>query len=1032
MKKLLLLLLFTTSLFAQNEPQLQWANKFPASIIGGAVNVVSSTIDDAGNVYFIGTFSNTANFDLMTGTVLTSFYGTDIFIAKYNANGMCLWAKNLPGSVSPKFIEFGGGAIYIAGLFRDNMDIDASTTGAAVITSNGEDDIFMAKYDLNGNYSNGKAIGGTLSEKITDFKFHLNQIHITGVFSETADFDPSPTANFNLTVAAGASDSFVAKYNDNLQFTFAFSVSGDGVENIASINFNANGSIFITGNTAGTTDFDPSAATATIVSTTTRTSFIASYSNFGSFVWVKNIGGKTFGTTSITPGGIVVGSDESLYVSGEFNQVSDFDPSAAVASVSAPFGDVFLAKYDSNGNYIWAGGIGGEFFNSLDIDNADNLYLTGDIGSSLADFDMGAGILNLTNANGPGFLAKYNSAGNVAYAYNLSNIDVKLVVNSPLNNLHLYGSFTGYRDFDLSSNNDFLYCDTQNSFYSIYSLEASYGVTKQLGNYTAISSISLVATDANEFIYHSGNFGQTIDINLSAATTNLTSAGWTDFYIAKYTTTGDLVWANTIGGPFIDTVTAMNTDPNGNIYVMGRFLGTVDFDPSANVANLVSTNNLTSDSYIAKYDTNGNYLWAKKYDGNFGVSDIKFDTAGNMYFLARFTAAADFDPSPTNAIIYSSLGVADFAFSKYNPQGDMLWVKAVQGTAPSPGSINETSLFVNSDTILITGFFINNVDFNPSPTETALINVTTNTGFVAKYDLDGNFQLVNNYSATGGCIISNALIDADDNLVVVSYFNGDFDCDLSAGTAIITGVGNTMGIAKYNPNGVLIWAKALQGAVGVNIMNFRDTQAFINQDNAIILNSVFFGTYDFDPSAGVTNLTSYIEPVTLSKKGNVFVAKYDINGDFVAAHQLSGQYGSILTSAALNNNEELVFTGSFAGTIDFDFTAAVLNQTSSSVNYNDRYIAKYATNTLGTTENELPTNAYTVYPNPAQNILNIHNPSSAVLDVMISDISGKVILQKYNSNETQINVANYPQGMYFVTLTNQQNNTKTTLKFIKE
>ena len=1036
MKKLLLLLLFTTSLFAQNEPQLQWAHKQSNPIVGGSVGISYSTKDDSGNIYFLGTFSNKVNFDpLNTALDLTSVAATDIFFAKYSPNGNCLWAKSLTGSgaLNPKAIEFGGNAIYIAGTYSGSMDIDASTATAINLVANGENDIFMAKYDLSGNFMVGKSIGGTLSEDIYDLQFSLNQIHITGIFSETVDFDPSNN-NFDLTVSIGSSDGFVAKYSDTLQLTFSFSVAGDGVENISSIDFDGNGGIFITGNTSGTTDFDPSAATNNLVSATGRISFIAYYSNFGSFVWVKNIGGKS--TSSVYPVKIIAGTDSSLYTVGQFNAPSDFDPSATTVTITPSSSDLFIAKYDTNGNYLWAGKIGStnsETFTSFDIDNANNLYITGAMGA-VTDFDMSAGSLTLDTANGTGFLAKYNSAGNVAYAYNLSTTGTKVLVDSISSTLTLSGFFGGYRDFDVSSNSAFFYTDITNGFFSRYTLEAGYGYTKQIGNYATISSTTYVATDANGFVYNSGNFGNTLDLNPSAATTNVTSGGWTDIYISKYTPTGDLVWAKSISGPLFNGVNAMNTDPSGNIYVMGRFLGTVDFDPSANFANLSSTNNTTSDTFIAKYDTNGNYLWAKRFDANFTASDIKFDTNGNMYYLARFSNTVDLDPSPTNTVSYTCIGIANLAFSKFNPQGDMVWAKAIQSIPTAAGGINETHLFVNSNAILISGYFTGGVDFNPAPTETAVLSATVLEGCVAKYDLDGNYQLANKYTATAACIITNALLDSDNNLIVVSYFDGDMDFDLSTGTNILNSTGNDIGIAKYNPSGALVWAKATQSLNQdqTNGFNFRDTQAFLDEDNSLILNGVFFGIYDFDPSASVANLSSYFNPTTLAYNGNVFVAKYNYNGDLIAADQLTGQYGSLVTSASFTGNHDLVFTGTFLGTIDFDFTATVLNQTSQSVNYSDRYFAKYSVDTLSNNTNELPTNAYTVYPNPTQNILNIHNPSSAVLDVMVTDISGKVILQKYNTNETQINVANYPQGMYFVTLTNQQNNTKTTLKFIKE
>ncbi len=1039
MKKLLFLLLCTTTLFAQNEPQLQWAYQQPSPILGGAINIIDSTRDSSGNLYYIGTFSSTADFDPSgAASNLTSLALRDIFIAKYTSNGDFVWAKNITGTgdMRPRAIEIVANSIFFTGSYRNTIDVDASTSTTVNLVATLDYDIFMVKYDLNGNFLTGKSIGGTGPDDVTDIKFNSNHIFIAGVFRGTVDFDPAVGTIFNLSTGA-SSDGFIGKYTTDLDFTNAFSISGTGTENLTSLGFNSVGDLYVTGNTSGLTDFDPSASSTTINQPTGRTSFIAKYTNAGGFVWVKNIGGRT-GSSDIFTSKLIVGSDNSLYVAGQFNNLSDFDPSpAGMVSINSINDDVFFAKYDADGNYMWVKIIGGfssvETFTSFAMDDSNNLYVTGAL-NGVVDFDVNAGTVTIDSANGLGFFAKYSSAGALSYVFNTETTGTKALFDSTTNSIILSGFFFGYRDFDLSTNSAILYSELNNSFFSKFSTTGSFVYAKQIGNYSTSFATNFVSTDVNGDVYRAGNFGATLDLDPSTAVSEVTSAGWTDSYLAKYSAAGALLWAKSINGTLFNGINAMNTDAGGNMYIMGRFLGTVDFDPSANVANLISTTNTVSETYIAKYDSSGNYVWAKKFTSSFAVSDIKFDTLGNMYYIARFTDTIDVDPSPTSQINFTALGIADVAFSKFNPQGDLLWAKAIQAIDAS-GAINETHLFVSSNAVLISGFFSGDMDFNPSSTEVALFTTQGLDGCLAKYDLDGTYQSVNQYPSTINNIVTNAMTDSNNNTIIVTLLEGDADFDLSDGTTMLSSPpGDNIAIAKYSPSGDLLWAKVTEGGgsdFGAGF-NFRDTQAFIDGNDSIILNGVFYGNYDFDPSSGITNLVSSFNLSTQLYKGHVFVAKFNSAGDFITANKINGDYEAIVTSAVLANNQDLVFSGSVYGTADFDFTSNVQNLTSSSVNYGDRFFARYSVGTLDVAENNLEGNSFVVYPNPTTNHLNIYHPSVTDFDITITDISGKVLLQKNNTTETLLNVSNYPQGLYFITLTNRQDSSTTTLKFIKE
>ena len=118
MKKLLLILLITSSVWSQNLPQLQFANKQTSTGFGGNIYINNSIKDASNNMYYIGNFYNTADFDPSTNQAnLTSIGTYEAFIAKYDAQGNYLWAKKIGGTagriINPN-ITIGGTFLYIS------------------------------------------------------------------------------------------------------------------------------------------------------------------------------------------------------------------------------------------------------------------------------------------------------------------------------------------------------------------------------------------------------------------------------------------------------------------------------------------------------------------------------------------------------------------------------------------------------------------------------------------------------------------------------------------------------------------------------------------------------------------------------------------------------------------------------------------------------------------------------------------------------------------------------------------------------
>ena len=230
-----------------HEGNCLWANQ-----AGGLNTDISHSIssDEYGNSCITGNFRGTALFD----TIQLKSYGTngydDVFIAKYDSNGIFLWAKQAGGTAH----DYGKGIVvdingnsYITGSFQETASFDAFQ-----LTSYGSYDIYIACYDPIGNCLWAKHAGGVGSDEGCGIGVNINgESYITGSFSETASFESKQIS------AYGGKDIFVTKYNNKGGYIGVSQAGGAGYDEGFSIALPYNGvAYFTTGTINGPADFD--------------------------------------------------------------------------------------------------------------------------------------------------------------------------------------------------------------------------------------------------------------------------------------------------------------------------------------------------------------------------------------------------------------------------------------------------------------------------------------------------------------------------------------------------------------------------------------------------------------------------------------------------------------------------------------------------------------------------------------------------------------------------------------------------------
>ncbi|MDB5191577.1 MAG: hypothetical protein JWQ96_1140 [Segetibacter sp.] len=357
------------------------------------------------------------------------------------------------------------------------------------------------------------------------------------------------------------------------------------------------------------------------------------------------------------------------------------------------------------------------------------------------------------------------------------------------------------------------YIFTTLSFFFSYFLHAqdvNLVWAKNMGSTTADNGLS-VAVDASGNVFTTGYFTGTTDFDPGAGTTNLTSSGEGDGFISKLNASGNFVWAIRFGSNEDDRGQSITVDASGNVYLTGYFSGTVDFDPGAGVTNLSTSSGY--EIFVLKLDGAGNLTWAKKMGDDFGYDygrGIAVDGSGNVYTTGQFNGPeADFNPGAATFNLASNNGSDDVFVSKLDATGNFVWAVAFG----SPDFDRGTSIGVDaSGNVYTTGFFSTTADFDPGAGTSNLTSAGSSDVFISKLSSAGTFVWARRMGGTGGDVSNDLALDASGNVHTTGYFLGTVDFDPNAGTANLTAAGNAdIFVSKLDAAGNYVWAKNLGG-----------------------------------------------------------------------------------------------------------------------------------------------------------------------------------------------------------------------------
>ena len=399
------------------------------TLLGPGAEVASATVDTNGNFYLFGRLDGTVDFDVKEDVFSLTSGGTDLFIAKYDADGDWQYAKririDLPAETSTGAGEIAvdsEGNLYVCGSYQGTIFFEGSSSTEQVTNDSGQPDGYVAKYDAEGNnvfYYTFAEQGDPQNNFVTNVALAPDDhFYVLGRFRGTIDFNPTDSGEELITNQDNASDLHLTKFTTDGDYVKTIIVGGTDYEAARRLKVDDLGNVVIAGHFKNRTRLDPDDDSDTFVREDTRSFFVAKYNSDLELLHATPIYRSTDTTDQDLEGTIRLLVDESrdIYVSAHFTDAVDFDGEEQFTTPPGAEDDFFVAKYSADGELLFTrqyGGPGYEENREFALGDDGTIYLSGIFRETL-DLDATTTDDNRTSAGEEdAFLATLTPEGDV-------------------------------------------------------------------------------------------------------------------------------------------------------------------------------------------------------------------------------------------------------------------------------------------------------------------------------------------------------------------------------------------------------------------------------------------------------------------------------------------------------------------------------------------------------------------------------------------------------------------------------------------
>lgn len=417
------------------------------------------------------------------------------------------------------------------------------------------------------------------------------------------------------------------------------------------------GNIYSIGWFTGTADFDPSSSDYSLTSNGNEDIFLVKLDAERNFLWAKHYGGAGWDigySLAVDYGG-------NIFITGHFSGTANFETSPQQYNLTAiGSADIFVAKIDTDGNLQWAKTMGGsdnDFSYSIALGNNGSILTTGMFTNS-CDFDPGTGVYTLSGFSNA-FVSSLTQSGDFEWAKHFVGARGTSIAIGLDGNVYTTGTFFNSVDFDPGPSTFSLMAGGVNGFeQAIYISKLDDSGNFLLARKTAEgltnTSAEVHVSDLGN-VYLAGSFGGSTTFESNNPQSGLVSGGLSDAFVCKFDSVMNFVWCRGFGGTFIDRATSVATDCAENIYLLGYFGDTVDFDPGPNVHEVACAG--TTDVFVLKLDNLGDFVWNAQLGGTGQEesSSIVIANDNSIHAFAKFSSQAVFTLD-TISVPFSSNG----------------------------------------------------------------------------------------------------------------------------------------------------------------------------------------------------------------------------------------------------------------------------------------------------------------------------------------------------------------------------------------
>lgn len=844
-----------------------------------------------------------------------------------------------------------------------------SNTIVGLYFNGGYTEIMHSAVDKNGNLY---TVGGFLNQQA------FNGTVLAGSLYKNSGFVMKTSRDGNLI--------WVKQLSETVQNTSDCYVNNIALDTI--------GNLYITGKITGTIDVDGNAGVQTLTSNGLEDIFIVKWDTAGNYIWKNSIGSVG---VDIAEAIDVTKNGQEIFITGSYENTVDFDPGAGVSPLSsASAKDAFVLSLNNLGDFVWVKGIAGsnnQIGLGIDIDNNNNLYVTGSFMGTTAFATLGA--INITsNGEADGFIAKYDHAGGnplwVKRIGGADNDEIKCVkVDKISNNIYVGGTFRVTVDFDPGA-----------------------GIDEATSIGTAL-----------------GGFNNT------------------DAFIVKLDQNGNYIWKNIHANDELLALKNIDVDIEGNIYAVGTFTGTVT--TSHGVTNLFAA----YQGWVSKINSLGATISAfgvgqQQYQDeataisvsdflevNLGGNYNRLAPAGYNFLIDLAGGSITTDKGYLSAI--SQYGQKRPTIISYTPYPDWNYANIVSNVNPEGAN---TNVQVHYGTTLAFGnsSLLNNIGNGQAGVNT-YSNIQPLTGNTKYYyqivatSIHGTTTIIDSFTTPIGPVpIINVL---DPNIF------GPIVINITNSTADITNV-------EVNANGYLTNVEieyghtqaygSVQTASPATVTGNSLTQIGAN------LTALTPGVYHFRVKATSVVGTTYSADYTFIIAAPLPVLWYSFAADFInnqtelkwitssefnASHfeiekSSDTKSWNIIGNVKAVGNSTMQQTYHFKDqNVEFGNTYYRLKQIDIDGKYSYSNIEKISKNN---DKNIL------IYPNPSsENIHIVLQELNVNANIKIVSVSGQILINEAIVEKNfQKNISQFPQGNYLIQIQNGQENH--TIKFVKK